>query len=341
MATVLCALSGIEFPVPHFNYLSLSGREAKHPIFTVPHTRLLPQSVRWLDGELTHTENYLLYLALWNSTGLCEFRVPATMCADTVSLVAQNMDRLVSIVERIHDTGTERIIESLHLPKFVISPDTKDLTCTPDWITIWENCYKDYETNYVTSTALEKLTRKEATLERYIKDRNKDIASYAHPLAVWAADAGQFPEFSAGLDSSILAGKNMSLRDYWIHIIKASVKLESIWDIPTEDIRELIEHCEEHIGHGTIYAHELMTLLRAGLERKNSFFNLGDIDVGTGTTTFRILDASSSIEDANKLALIDAAPLNAPVESQYPNKLAYLKAKMNWQMKLDYMKEQG
>ena len=266
-----------------------------------------------------------------------QFRTPAIYNSTILpAIIAQNMAPLADIVERIIASGTTRVTNILHLPSYIISPETADLGSTPDWIEIWNNCYTDYLDNYKTSTALEKLTRLETTLERLIKDRTKDIASYSGQLAKWAADAANFPEYPAGLDSSILGGKEMTLSAYWQHIIKCCAKYEAIWEIPGEDIKELIEHCEETIFHGSIYAHELMTLLRAGYERKNNFLNLGDMDIGAnGASTYRILDASASIEDANKLALIDSAPVNKPVESNYPNKLAFLKAKLNYNMKMN------
>ncbi len=53
---------------------------------------------------------------------------------------------------------------------------------------------------------------------------------------------------------------------------------------------------------------------------------------------FRILNGDESVEDAAKLALIDSAPKTKPIESNYPNKLAFLKAKMNWNLAEDYRK---
>lgn len=340
MSTILCGISGIEFKAQYMQ-LSLTSREASHPIFSVPGTRLLTLSERWLEQELSDTENYLLYLALFNSTGLMDFRVPASVCADTPSIIAHHMEPLINMVDIILSHGEERSQQLFHLPTFVITPDTKCLEDSGEWIKIWRQCYADYVNKYRTSTALEKLTRKETILERLIKDKTKDISQWAHQLANWASQAGNFPEFNAGLDTSILGGKDMSLSQYWQYIIKCCAKTEAIWEIPDADLNELIEHCEENIEHGSIYAHTLMSLLRAGAERKKNFLDLGDIDIGTNGTTFRILDANTSIEDANKLALIDSAPLHAPVESQYPNKLAYIKAKMNYKMKQDYLHNQA
>lgn len=339
MARILCAYSGIEYKCEHMA-VYLSSRESHHPIFDIPTSRLLQLTPRWLQGEQSHTENYLLYLALFNSTELMDFRVPAIMCADTPSIVAQNMDRLAAIVERIHTSGSTKVREILHLPSFVISPDTKDLTSSHDWITLWENSYKDYADRYRSSTAAERLEHKETILERWIKDNTKDVSQYAGRLADWAYDAGKFEQL-AGYEVLNEHNKIEVMASYWRRIIIACAKDEAIWSINKDDLQDLIEHCEEHIYHGSIYSHTLMSLLRAGAERKRNFLDLGDIDVGSNGISFRILDADASVEDANKLALIDSAPVNKPVESNYPNKLAYIKAKLNWQMAQDYKETQA
>lgn len=338
MAKILCSISGVEFNTDHFN-ISLTSREYSHPIFHINSERLISLTTKWLDQELSPTENYLLYLSLFRSTGLMDFRVPAMLSPELLPIIAQNMHSLVAMVEKILDASDARKQEVLHLPTFVVSPDTKYLLDSAEWIKIWENNYKEYLDSYKSATLMDKINRKESLLERHIKDRTKDISTYAHQLASWAALAGKFPEFNAGLSSDILNGAQMSLSSYWQHIIKSCARTESIWDIPNEDIQELIEHCEENIDHGSIYAHTLMSLLKAGIARKKDFLDLGSFDLGANGSTFRILDASASIEDANKLAAIDSAPIHEPREKDYPNKLAYIKAKMNWQMASEYRKD--
>lgn len=337
MTRVLCSISGIEYKCEHMQ-LYLTSRECAHPIFSVPPTRLLKLLERWLDQDMSEIENYLLYLALWNATGLTEFRSPAIRTANTSSIVASNIMPLAKMLEIILSTTEHRTQEVFHLPTFVITPDTQDLESSGEWIKVWENCYLDYQNNYVTATALDRIARSESILERYIKDKTKDISAYARQLANWAADVGKFYTLA---DYEVLNeyNKRELMSSYWKRIIIACAKSESIWEIPDVDLTDLYEHCEEHIPHGDIFAHTLMSLLRSGIQKRKSFTDLGSIDLGNGQVTFRILDADSSVEDANKLACIDSAPQEKPIESQYPNKLAFLKAKMNYKMAQEY-KEQ-
>jgi 3-deoxy-D-manno-octulosonic-acid transferase len=51
---------------------------------------------------------------------------------------------------------------------------------------------------------------------------------------------------------------------------------------------------------------------------------------------YQILGADDTTETANIKAMIDSAPETEPTLAQYPNKLAFLKAKLRWQMAKKY-----
>ncbi len=121
MAKILCALSGIEFKCDHFP-IYLSSREVHHPIFSVDTSRLLTYDEKWINNDLNDTESYLLYLALFNSTGLCRFEVPAIRTQLTASIIAQNMSKLFDAVDSIQCIGIEKSRTTLMLPSFNIGP---------------------------------------------------------------------------------------------------------------------------------------------------------------------------------------------------------------------------
>lgn len=324
----------MEIQVPGFSNLH-SPLTQTHPIFQVPLHKLLPYVPQYFQGNLSSEESYLLYLSLWNKTEKITFRTPAKLSQKTPGIIARTIDDIVSIVQNIQHINLE-------LPQIIIDSETADFESSADWLSLWDQCFQDHKDKYKTATALQKLAQKESTLERYIKDPTKDISSYAHQLALWASDAGEFPQHSAGLDKNVLGGQEMSLASYWRYLIKACCISEHKWEIPQDvfkaDLQELIEHCEEFIPHGSIYANELMSLLRSGQDKVNNYLDIGDVDVGLNGTVFRILNKDASVEDAAKLALIDSAPKSKPVEADYPNKLAFLKAKMNWNLAEDYRK---
>lgn len=341
MSRVLCALSGIEFKVEHHS-LYLTSREVAHPIFSASTSTLLSLAPRYYDSLMSDTESYLYYLALFNATDLVEFRVPAARTSLTSSLIAENLFKLHRMVEVIHGMGKDRATESVKFASFVVSPDTKDLVCTKDWIEIWESNYTDYQSGYRSSTRIHQLTQLEHSLERYIKDRTKDTSSYAALLANWAAKASGFEYENYSVADGTDNDKPIPLSEYWKKLIRMCARNDDIFKIHEGDLSELIDYCEDSLDlvSGGIFSHTLMATLRSCARKKKDFLDLGDIDIGAAGTTFRILDADASIEDANKLALIDSAPVNEPKLSEYPNKLAYLKAKMKYDMARNYRKSQ-
>lgn len=334
MARVLCSLSGIDFKVQHCMIYN-TQQQSHHPIFDLSTPHLLDLHTSYLEGKMDNTENYLYYVALFRATGLLNIRVPCKMQVNTQSIVANTMHRLVRMVTRIHSIGLNTIeSKKLELPIMVITPDTCDLENTKHWLTVWETNYVDYCSGYKNTSLIADINRKELLLEKKIKD-HADPATYGALLADWASLAGAFPHTS---DTMVLDEEDNILfaDDYWKRIIRIAARGDSIFHIPMDDINDVIDQCEENIDHGSIQAHNLMAVLRAAKERKHSYLNLGDIDI---RGTFKILDADSSVEDANMQALILSAPRFKPVETQYPNKLAFRIASIKYNQAVSYYKE--
>jgi hypothetical protein len=316
MAKILCASSGIEFTCEHFPAF-LTSRECSHPIFSLSQKKLLSYYPKWEAAQLTPTDSYLLFLALLNSTELVQFRVPAHRTTTTDAIVANNMEDLVQIVSKMS------IIKAtiLALPQFVISPETKTLDTAHYWIAAWESCYEEFQSGYTANRRKEKIYEREAYLEKLIKD-GKEETHYAASLAEWASLAGGFP------DSNQIPTPfgPMTLAEYWKLIIRKCARAESIFQITAVDLEDLIEHCEDNIDAGSIYAHALFKLLRDGRAKQQNFLGLGDLG------NYKILQENDSVEDANKLVLIQTAPTEMPSPLNYPNRLAYLKDKAKWDM---------
>jgi hypothetical protein len=79
-----------------------------------------------------------------------------------------------------------------------------------------------------------------------------------------------------------------------------------------------------------------MELLRDSAAHKiKDSMDLGAIDL-TGTT-YHILNASASVEDANILAMIDSAPKEIPVVENYPSRIAFLRAKAKFELAKEYL----
>lgn len=331
----ICSYSGIECEVSHFPGTISYHKSVIHPIFHLKQKALFSYVPRALNGELTKTDSYLLYLALFNSTDLIEFRSPALYHPLTASIVAQNLEALAQIVAKMNVLGQHKVTEILNLPRYVISVDTRDLSTSDGWISIWEENYTDYLSGYKKATMVEKLSRRELAIEKMIRSR-MEPSKYSTSLADWASVASDF-EKHAWYDVLDENDRPIQMGEYWKRIIKVcSRKDNSFYEIPMIDLNDLIEHLEENLPHGSTSAATLMSILETARKRKQSLTDFGDIDLSSCEDTFRILDEDASIEDANKLALIHSAPLEEPKLSSYPSKIAYLRAKMNWEMAREY-----
>lgn len=318
MAKVLCAISGIEFSVEHLS-IHLSSREYAHPVFFLPHKKLSGLYSKYQQGEMNSTDSYLTFLAYLNSTDLIDWRVPASRSAQTDAIIANNFESLVFIVEKI------QVIPSYkeHFSHIAITPDTKHLGNIDMWIANWENTLEDYLSGYLNERKKAEISEIESRLSKFFYSSERSETLIAAKLAEWADKAGSFPRFPVSLGTSICIPCN----EYWKQIIRKCQKAESIISIPTSDLDELLAHCEEYIEAGTVWGHELFEILRKGRESQSNFLGLGDF-------TFSIVSSDTSVETANKIAIIQDAPLELPLRVNYSSQFAYLKAKLAWDMKV-------
>jgi hypothetical protein len=326
---ILCSLSGIEFQCEHFPAY-LSSREVSHPIFSLPQKKLISYLGKWAAGELTPTDSYLLFLATLNSSSLVEFRVPAARNPETDAIIAQNMEALAKAVTKLNTVTNPAIV----FPRYVISPETKFLQNVKHWIENWEEAFQDFQDGYSKEYDSRKLMTREAALERLIKNPHLPLSAYASKLADWAAVAGNFPTYTT---ISPFSPIKISMADYWKEIIQKCSKEESLFSVPAIDVQDLLDHCETNISIGSIYSNALFKVLRHAIERQKNFLFLGDSDLTRGK--YRILSSEDTTESANIKAMIDSAPDHEPKIEEYPNKLAFLKAKLRWQMAKTYKGE--
>lgn len=329
MARITCSKSGIAFNCEHMP-LAFGSSTYEHPLFHVPQKRLISLAGTWAAGKLTPTESYLLYLSLLDSTSLIHWRTPAQYIpTQTDSIIANNMESLLHIIGKINLITHP----SFTLPSFAIGPDTSTLANSNHWIEVWTENYTEWYDGFLTARKREdikeKLDHREEALQRLIKS-SVPVDSYAATLADWAAIAGAFP-----ISSTIhpITGHSLPLSDYWKQIIRAVSNEDKLWRYPRADIVELIEHCEDSIQHGNIYAHKLMSYLRSGLRKYDDYLGFGDIGISTGGgTPFTVMPPTSSIQDINRTALLTTAPEEEPKKHQYPTTHAWLKAYTKWKL---------
>lgn len=325
---ILCALSGIEFTCDNFPGTFYS-KELSHPVFSLPQKRLLSYTGKWAAGQLTPTDSYLLFLAILNSSERVDFRVSARRTERTDAVIYQNMEYLVRTVIKINTVVNPSVV----FPAFAITQDTQTLDNVHYWIEAWEESYKEFLSGYRSAHESAKLIKRESALQRLIKNPHKPISEYATQLADWAAIAGSFPLFHT---QTPFHKDPIPCAEYWKSIIVKSTRNEHLYSIPAHDLKELLEHCEENIDAGSIYAHALFKALRHAQEKQKNFLGFGDFDL---TSSFVILGDNVTVEQANLKNAIDAAPESEPLPQQYPNRFQYLRAKLRWDLAKKFGKE--
>lgn len=325
---IKCAYSGITFSCEHFP-ATLNQGESYHPIFAIPQKSLFQYSRKWAARELTDTDKYLLYLALLHSTELLEWRCSAIRTPRTTAMIENNMEALLHIVGKMNLVKHPSFV----LSHIAITQETRDLSNSRYWIETWNESYQDFLDGYKDAKLHDKLVTREATIERLVKDANKPIEAYARHLADWAEMASEFPTYSVRVD-----GKSIPINEYWKNIIVSCCKEERVFLIPKEHIEKLLEHLEDNLDAGSISAHTTFNLVRAGLKKQHNYLGLGDLDLTE--TKYRILPNESTIQDANTMAMIDSAPVKKPIPADYPSNIAYLRARVKWDMKESYLAQQ-
>lgn len=316
MAKAICRKSGIECSISHFPFSFHSG-EWEHPAFSLPTKKLLSLSGRWAahDGKFTDVDSRLLFLSLLHSTSLIEWRTYAT---PAIPIVEANMEPLIRIVSWIDSIK----VPSLSLPHFCISPDTSSLENVEHWIAAWYAARSDFEDGYKAYTVSQAIIRREAALERLIKNPNRKPESYAVQIAEWASLAAAFPTFSVNV-----RGTEMTCAEYWKSIIVQCGKSDSsVFRIDDADLQELLDHCEENLHFGSIFTHSLFSLLRNAKNRAKDYLG------------FTIIPSDHSVVEANNIQrLVDAAPDKEPLERDYPSRFAFLRAKAAWNTKISVL----
>lgn len=332
MASITCSKSSIVFNCEHLP-ISLTSREISHPFFSIPKKRLISLAGQWSAGKLSHTENYLLYLSLLDSTDLLVWRAPAIYHDKTAQIVANNMESLIHIIGKIDLINHP----SFQLPKFSIGPDTSSLSNSHHWIQTWIIQYNEWYDSFKSAREREmlkeQLDTREASLQRLIKTAHTTPDDLANSLASWAEIAGDFPHTST---PHPITGRPITISEYWKQLIRACAKSESIFKYPKKDIEELIEHLEDSLELGSINSSAIFSLLRRGLERQRDYLGFGEVDLAGRKTSFVLLGHNASAEDSNIAAAIASAPEHEPIANNYPNRFAYMKAKANWDMKQRY-----
>jgi hypothetical protein len=279
-------------------------------VFDLSYEELVSKELlhKWMHRQFNEIDTKLYFLSLLHSSNLVEWH---TYARPTLAICELNIEPLIDILDWMHTIQHPR----LSMPHMAITADTATLDNVRNWIAAWAGARADFENGYRTLSISQQIIAKETTLQRLIRDQQKEISDFSGILADWAKLSAEFPSFPTTVN-----GVTLPIAEYWKQILVTCSKTPThIWRLDIDDMKELLEHLEENLPHGTIYAHATMKLIRDGIATHDNYLG------------FSIVNYASDIETANTKTLADNAPQDEPQLSQYPNKIAYLKDKIRWQ----------
>jgi len=336
---LICAYSGIEFSSTYFG--GIKGFTSVHPVFELPTKTLLARSADFFRSETTPEERRLHFLALLNSSGLIEWRSYAT---PPNQLILQHFESLCKALSWLdlyqYDARLSRRVGPA-FPKCVITQETRSLSNIKYWIQAWEDAKEYYEHGSRRETLSKRIERRERALTKLINDASKNPEAFSWTLAQWAADSTDFPTNQqvrvkkADKSDPESTDTVITLRDYWISILTN----KNIYDIRESDLQDLEEYLTENLEHGSIYAFNVLELVRGKLRKQSKSLGFGDlftqeqlkaINARTDSgATFSIIP-TDTVEQANVLNIASTAPSKEPSKVDYPTHFEYLKARAKW-----------
>lgn len=316
MANIICAISSIPFKCSHLP-ITLSNREYSHPIFALDQKQLFPLYKKYTAGELTDIDSYLLFLALLKSTDKVEFVVPAQITTSTPRIVANNISQLINVIWSSNAIYNPRFKQ----PRFFMRKDNCNLDNINIWIHAWRDNIEDFKSGLSAQEEREKLRHVEDKLSKIIFTPEAGNIRLAAACAEWACKAAGFPATKA---------------ESWKKIIRKCYSLEAMFSTSKQDLKEIKEFCEENIEAGSIHYRKLMQTLRTGIANHNDFLGLGTLSSSQDSLGYSIVPQDSTKEEETMLAIIAKAPRTEPKESDYPNKISYIRARLAYRQAQEY-----
>lgn len=332
---LICQYSGVEFSASHFGGLKFNSI---HPIFELPPKMVLSRVADFYHPTTTKAEKRLLFLALLNSSGLIEWR---SIAAPDDRIILQHFDVLAKTIGWLDvyqfDSKLSRRVGPA-FPKFVISGDTKKLDNIKYWLQAWEDAREEYEHGSRRESINQRIQRREKSLTKLINDSSRSPEDFSWTLAQWAADATNFPENikvrvrQADKNDPESEDHIITLREYWISILTT----KNIYEVREQDLVELEEHLTDNLEHGSIYAFNVLELVRGKLKRQKTSLGFGDTFTDAqlealNNAPFSIIK-TDTVEQANILSIAATAQEKEPSRAMFKSNFDYLTARTKWQI---------
>lgn len=247
---IQCRFSGVSFYCQGYNQLKVMG---EHPLMQVPVRTLLSRAADWSRDTLDDTERRILFVALLKASELVEFRVPAVPTKQTIET---NMELLLKTV-----SWKEGIGDSLRLPKYRVTENNYRIKNIGTFLRNWDDEKREWDGKTAEWRLREKLQRREDALNRIIRNAQK-AGDYLKKLARWTMDASAAPQY---------------IKDTWVEMFSTEDDVE-IWNMPTVDIEELLEHLQGHLTYGSTAANAAFRRVYDLLDKNKKGINFSLMD---------------------------------------------------------------
>ena len=319
MANITCAISGLRFSLAGMEGISIPASTGYyHPVFTLPQKTLYRLYYQHTRNQLSPIDSYLLFCAFLHQTGQIDWQAPATCNpsdARTKRLVQNNLAQLIAVYEKTS------IIKhpSFKQPSFVVSYDNGSLEQVHNWILAWHENLVAFNVSRATYAQQRDLAKIEADLDQKLQ-AGIPLEKLPAIISSWASQTAEFPT---------------DKDEAYQRVIRSCFNSTKMFNTPLPLIKEVQEYCFANIEPGSIHFHTLCEILKEGASRHLDY--LGGSTLALGYT---LLDTSATggtregdLKTVAELTTIaGTAPLEQPIESDYPTKLAYLKARLAYRV---------
>lgn len=304
MANLLCPISGISYSCEH---IPATIPHQPHPIFCISDNRLLGLYAKYVQGHLTATDSYLLFLAYLNSIDSLEWHTPCSLkptSPTTQRIISCNLKQLIEVTQQSNAIQ----VPSFKQPGFVISAETSNLINIHIYIQAWQKNITAYHQGYVNERLEEKLKAVEDKLQYLLLSGEEQLS--ASKLADWAELSAAFPK---------------QVTEKYKLIIRSCYNSDKMFKLKVSEIQEVLEYCYANIMPGSIFIYALARTLKHGIELNQNYLGY-TLMSGTSPTT-----QTETPELANELEILIAkAPDTEPTAGDYPARGEYIKAKLRY-----------
>lgn len=323
---VRCAFSGIIFTLPNLPGFVSEACDWVHPAMHLPLSKIA-QTVSLFEqspDRLSPDQLTLTFAAILAASDKIKFERP--IAPNSAPTIACCLTRTFNVINQILSLPIAR--RDSDIPKFVI---TGDITNFPALLTLWEEALINIDQSEFEMRKIAQIQSAETRISLLNKSDDKTKRRRIAAIADWACLVAEFPTFPT---ISPITGATIPLAEYWKQIIRDSATFEGILSHRRVDVEELLRHLYEKVPVGTTCSHELFGMMEEIISNRDTYMAYGveNINSISKAAVRVILEESISktreydISEQNRI--LQSAPAEMPKESDYPNKQAFLKAKL-------------